>query len=106
MSREYRALGRELRPGPQIKRRPVWARLVGWVLRHLPEIQLVALLIRVSQLTAAQIGPLWTNTGTPDHGMSVYFGRRRYSAAPLPAVAIESEDLHGAGPVLEVRGVQ
>ena len=67
---------------------------------------LVVLLIRVSQLTAAQIGPLWTNTGTPDHGTSVHFGRRRYSAVPLPAVAIASEDLHGTGPVLEVRGVQ
>jgi hypothetical protein len=30
-------------------------------LRHLPEILLVVLLIRVWQLTAEQIGPLWTN---------------------------------------------
>jgi hypothetical protein len=61
VSREYRALGRELRPGPRIKRQPGWARLTGWVFRHLPEIITVVLLIRVWQLTAAQIGPLWTN---------------------------------------------
>ncbi|MGB6161482.1 MAG: hypothetical protein WBF75_02675 [Pseudonocardiaceae bacterium] len=61
MSREYRALGRELRPGPGIKHRSVVGRLVGWVFRHLPEILLVVLLIRVWQLTAARISPLWTN---------------------------------------------
>lgn len=61
MRREYRTLGRELRPGPEIKRRSVWGRLVGWVFRHLPEILLVILLIRVWQVTAERIGPLWTN---------------------------------------------
>jgi hypothetical protein len=61
VSREYRALGRELRPGPGIKRRSLLGRLVGWVFRHLPEILLVVLLIGVWQLTAARIGPLWTN---------------------------------------------
>lgn len=61
VSREYRALGRELLPGPGIKRRSVWGRLAGWVFRHLPEIIVVLLLIRVWQVTAAQIGPLWTN---------------------------------------------
>ncbi|MGQ0719322.1 MAG: hypothetical protein ACT4NP_18810 [Pseudonocardiales bacterium] len=61
MRREYRTLGRELRPGPKIKRRSVWSRLVGWVFRHLPEILLVILLIRVWQVTAERIGPLWTN---------------------------------------------
>ena len=59
--REYRTLGRELRPGPEAKRRSVWGRLVGWVFRHLPEILLVLLLIRVWQVTAERIGPLWTN---------------------------------------------
>lgn len=61
MRREYRTLGRELRPGPQLKRRSVWDRLVGWVFGHLPEILLVVLLIRVWQVTAEWIGPLWTN---------------------------------------------
>ncbi|MGH3817330.1 MAG: hypothetical protein ACRDRE_06105 [Pseudonocardiaceae bacterium] len=46
MSRDYRALGRELRPGPGVKRRSLLGRLVGWVFRHLPEILLMALLIR------------------------------------------------------------
>lgn len=57
--REYRRLGRELRPGPQAKRRSVVGQLLGWVFRHLPEILLVLLLIRVWQLTAEQTGPLW-----------------------------------------------
>ncbi|MGH8877751.1 MAG: hypothetical protein ACRD0P_10475 [Stackebrandtia sp.] len=61
MSREYRALGRELRPGREIKHRSVLGRLVGWVLRHLPEIIVVVLLIRIWQVTAERIGPLWTN---------------------------------------------
>ena len=61
MSRDYRALGRELRPGPGVTRRLLLGRLVGWVFRHLPEILLVVLLIRVWQITAEQIGPLWTN---------------------------------------------
>ena len=61
MSREYRALGRELRAGREVKQRSVLSRLVRWVFRHLPEIVVVFLLIRVWQITAAQIGPLWTN---------------------------------------------
>lgn len=61
MRREYRALGRELRPGREVKRRSVVGRLVGWVFRHLPEILLVILLIWVWQVTAERIGPLWTN---------------------------------------------
>ena len=60
MSREYRALGRELRPGPKATHRSLLGRVLGWVLRHLPEILLVVLLIRLWQLTAQQIGPLWT----------------------------------------------
>ncbi|MGH3684472.1 MAG: hypothetical protein ACRDSM_05325 [Pseudonocardiaceae bacterium] len=60
VSREYRALGRELRPGPGIKRRSLLGRLMGWVLRHLPEILFLVLLVRIWQVTAEQIGPLWT----------------------------------------------
>jgi len=59
--REYRALGRELRHGPEVRRRSLLGRLVGWVFRHLPEILLVVLLVRIWQITAEQIGPLWTN---------------------------------------------
>jgi hypothetical protein len=60
VSREYRALGRELRPGPETTRRSLFGRSVGWVFRHLPEILLVVLLIRLWQVTAQRIGPLWT----------------------------------------------
>ena len=62
MSREYRALGRELRPGRRIRRRPLLTRLAGWVFRHLAEIVLLLLAIRVSQWSAAHVGPLWTAT--------------------------------------------
>ncbi|MGH3993704.1 MAG: hypothetical protein ACRDSN_14735 [Pseudonocardiaceae bacterium] len=61
MRREYRTLGRELRRGPEVKRRSAWGRVAGWVFRHLPEILLVLLLIRIWQVTAERIGPLWTN---------------------------------------------
>jgi hypothetical protein len=61
MRREYRALGRELRHGPDVQHRSVVGRAVGWVFRHLPEILLVVLLVVVWQVTAEQIGPLWTN---------------------------------------------
>jgi len=61
VSREYRALGRELRHGLEIKRRSLLGRVLGWVVRHLPEILLVVLLVRAWQITAEQIGPLWTN---------------------------------------------
>lgn len=60
MSREVRWLARELRPGP-VRRRPVWWRVVGWVLRHLPEILAIILAIRAWQVCSARIGPLWTN---------------------------------------------
>ena len=62
MSREYRALGRELRPGRRISRRPLLTRLAGWVFRHLSAIVLLLLAIRVSQWSAAHVGPLWTAT--------------------------------------------
>jgi hypothetical protein len=35
--------------------------VVGWVLRHLPEILAVILVIRAWQACSARIGPLWTN---------------------------------------------
>jgi hypothetical protein len=59
--REYRALGRELRYGPVLRRRSLLGRVLGWVLRHLPEILLVVLLIHLWQITAERIGPLWTD---------------------------------------------
>jgi hypothetical protein len=62
--REYRALGRELRDGPVLRRRSLLGRVLGWVLRHLPEILLVVLLIRLWQVTAEWIGPLWTDVLT------------------------------------------
>src|SRR6266704_1781344 len=62
MSREYRALGRDLRPVPQIKRRSLVGRLVGWVFRHLPEILLLLLVVRVWQVCVGRVGPLWTDT--------------------------------------------
>jgi hypothetical protein len=61
MRREYRALGRELLHGLDVQRRSVVDRAVGWVCRHLPEILLVVLLVGVWQVTAEEIGPLWTN---------------------------------------------
>ncbi len=76
MSREYRALGRELRPGREIKHRSVLGRLVGWVLRHLPEIIVMVVLIRVWQFTAAQIGPLWTSTFSVTLAVGLAWWRR------------------------------
>ena len=61
VSREYRALGRELRPGPGVKRRSLLGRLVRLVFRHVPEMLFLVLLVWVWQITAEQIGPLWTN---------------------------------------------
>jgi hypothetical protein len=61
VSREYRGLGRELRPYPAPRRRSPLARLVGWVVRHLPEIVLLLLVIRAWQACAARISPLWTD---------------------------------------------
>jgi hypothetical protein len=42
--------------------------------------------------------------GKPDHGVSAYLGRCRYCVVPMLAVAKVSEDLRGAGPVLEYPG--
>ena len=61
VSREYRALGRELRHGPTLQRRSLLGRVLGWVFRHLPEILLIVLLVHLWQITAGQITPLWTN---------------------------------------------
>jgi hypothetical protein len=50
--REYRALGRELRHGPALRHRSLLGRMVGWVLRHLPEILLLMLLVHLWRITA------------------------------------------------------
>jgi hypothetical protein len=61
VSREYRGLGRELRPTPEPRRRGLLGRLAGWVFRHLPELLLLLLIVRAWQACAARIGPLWTD---------------------------------------------
>jgi hypothetical protein len=85
MSREYRALGRELRPGPKATHRSLLARVLGWVFRHLPEILLVLLLIRLWQLTAQQIGPQWTTILTITAAIGLVWWRpsRRWLTAML-----------------------
>ena len=60
MSRDVRALGRELRPEPEpIRRSPLWLTL-GWLFRHLPEIGLIFLLVRAWQWAASRAGLHWT----------------------------------------------
>jgi hypothetical protein len=83
VSREYRALGRELRPGPEATRRSLLGRVLGWVFRHLPEILLVLLLVHLWQITAQQIGPLWTTilTITTVIGLVWWRRSRRWLAA-------------------------
>jgi hypothetical protein len=76
VSREYRALGRELRPGPEATHRSLLGRVLGWVFRHLPEILLVLLLIHLWQITAQQIGPLWTNVLTVAAVIGLVWWRR------------------------------
>lgn len=44
--------------------------------------------------------------GDPDHGATVYLGRCRSYAVPLPPVVPASESLCGGGVVLEVQGAQ
>lgn len=62
VSRDYRALGRELRPGPPARRRTLLGRLLGWVFRHLPELLALVLLVRAWVWSAERIGTVWTNT--------------------------------------------
>jgi hypothetical protein len=76
VSREYRALGRELRPGPETTHRSLFGRVLGWVLRHLPEILLVLLLVGLWQVTAQQIGSLWTNVLTVAAVVGLVWWRR------------------------------
>jgi hypothetical protein len=56
MSRDVRALGRELRPEPEPVRRSLPRLLLGWLLRHLPEIVLSYLLVRAWQWAAGRVG--------------------------------------------------
>jgi hypothetical protein len=74
--REYRALGRELRYGPALRRRSLLGRVLGWVLRHLPEILLLVLLIHLWQITAERIGPLWTDALILTMGVGLVWWRR------------------------------
>jgi hypothetical protein len=85
VSREYRALGRELRPVPQIKRRSLVGRLVGWVFRHLPEIFLLLLVIRAWRPSADKVGPLWTDALGVGLAVGLVWWRRsrRWLAAAL-----------------------
>ena len=76
MSREYRALGRELRPGPETTHRSLLGRVLGWMFRHLPEILLVLLLIHLWQITAQQIGPQWTTLLTITTVIGLVWWRR------------------------------
>jgi hypothetical protein len=76
MSRDYRALGRELRPGPGVKPRSLLSRVVRWVVRHLPEILFLVLLVRVWQIAAEQIGPLWTNVFAVAAAVGLLWWRR------------------------------
>jgi hypothetical protein len=74
--REYRALGRELRHGPALRRRSLLGRVLGWVVRHLPEILLLMLLIHFWRIAAEQIGPLWTNAFTLTTAVGLVWWRR------------------------------
>jgi hypothetical protein len=58
MSRELRTLARELRPAP--RRRSLVGALLGWTVRHLPELAAVLFLGWLWTTTADTIGPQWT----------------------------------------------
>jgi len=58
MSRELRTLARELRPAP--RRRSALATVLGWVVRHLPELFAVLVLGWLWKSTADAVGALWT----------------------------------------------
>lgn len=66
VSREYRALARELRAEHR-RRRPLLLVFLGWVLRYLPELVTGFVVLRVWLLTVDAVGPLWTALG----GMAV-----------------------------------
>jgi len=59
MSREFRWLARELRPGRRL-RRSALAVVMGWLVRHLPEIAAVLLAVKLWSLSAGLVGPVWT----------------------------------------------
>lgn len=58
MSRDARALGRELRPDPVPARRSL--SVAGWLARHLPELLLLFCLVRAWQWAAGRAGARWT----------------------------------------------
>ncbi|HEY9472526.1 MAG TPA: hypothetical protein VIS06_01610 [Mycobacteriales bacterium] len=63
MSREVRWLARELRPLPRRHRWPWPVRLLGWVVRHVPEIAVVVLVVLLVRACVHRVGPVWTGTG-------------------------------------------
>jgi hypothetical protein len=84
VSREFRWLARELRPGPRARRSAVGV-VLGWLVRHLPEIVAVLLLLHVRNASAALIGPVWTLlVAAVLGGVLVWWGRsRRWLLAAL-----------------------
>jgi hypothetical protein len=64
MSRDVRALGRELRPELTPIRRPVLRVAAGWLVRHLPELLIAYLLVRAWLWVADRVGAQWTVVAT------------------------------------------
>jgi len=62
VSREYRALARELR-ADRYRRRPLLVRMLVWVWRWLPELVALYLLLRLWSACLDTVGPLWTPLG-------------------------------------------
>lgn len=92
MSREFRALGRELRPGSPVRRRSLVARLVGWVLRHLLELLLLVVLVRVWVWSVERIGSTWTGVAAVALVAGVFAWRRsrRWVVAAFGCVVTRS----------------
>jgi hypothetical protein len=61
MSRQVRALGRELQPEPGPRHRSLPGTVAGWAFRHLPGIALLVLLVRAWQWASERAGPRWTD---------------------------------------------
>jgi hypothetical protein len=60
VSREFRWLARELRPGLPRPRRSVLGVVLGWLARHLPEILAVLLAVKLWSVSVTVLGRLWT----------------------------------------------